>query len=116
MRSTQATVTASAAFLTLALALTGCTADAGEEPTATSAEALTKGGAGVSSYSCDGTFCTCTGDEDCNDMFSDGVCGAKAICQISPTDVPRCRCSVARVGGRTPDVFVRPSAGATRAP
>lgn len=44
-------------------------------------------------YNCDDRYCTCTGDDDCNDMFEDGVCGPKAICQISPTDIPRCRCS-----------------------
>lgn len=31
-------------------------------------------------YSCDGPKCKCTGDDDCNDMFSAGVCGDIASC------------------------------------
>ena len=38
-----------------------------------------KGGSG-SSYSCGGGVCTCYGDDDCNDMFSSGVCGGAGLC------------------------------------
>jgi hypothetical protein len=38
------------------------------------------GGPGTG-YTCDGAICTCTGDEDCNDMFSSGVCGDIAQCR-----------------------------------
>ena len=87
-------------FVVSAFALAGCTASSTEEQDAeTSTAALSNtGGSGVRPYDCAGGFCTCTGDADCNDMFSDGVCGERAICQISPTDVPRCRCSAALTG------------------
>jgi hypothetical protein len=42
---------------------------------------------------CRGGWCTCTGDEDCNEMFS-GVCADPStggICQIRG-DEPKCRC------------------------
>ena len=55
------------------------------------------GDVGVVAFSpdkdCSDGFCTCTGDEDCNDMFS-GVCSdpsTDGICQIRD-GVPRCRC------------------------
>jgi hypothetical protein len=31
-------------------------------------------------YTCEGLKCKCTGDADCNDMFSAGVCGDVASC------------------------------------
>jgi hypothetical protein len=37
-------------------------------------------GGGSSSFECNSTFCTCSGDRDCNDMFGSGVCGDDAIC------------------------------------
>lgn len=42
---------------------------------------------------CSGGWCTCTGDKDCNDMFS-GVCADPStggVCQIRGNE-PRCRC------------------------
>jgi hypothetical protein len=74
------------------------------EPTGQAAEAQAIGGGGVGSGAwCDGSgLCTCTGDEDCNNMFSSGVCGEKAICQIDSADVPRCRCVVAAVKPTNP--------------
>ena len=45
------------------------------------------GGKGGLSYSCEGLQCTCTGDADCNDMFTDGVCGDIASCN---DDVCKC--------------------------
>lgn len=78
-----------------ALVLGGCTvgAEGAEAPTATASSALRRLG-----YSCGDGFCTCTGDPDCNDMFSGTECGTgpkSAICQINGAGVPRCRCSVA---------------------
>ena len=35
---------------------------------------------GSLSFSCNGVFCACSGDLDCNDMFSHNVCGPRAIC------------------------------------
>lgn len=31
-------------------------------------------------FACGGFACTCSGDEDCNDMFSTGACGDIAQC------------------------------------
>jgi hypothetical protein len=31
-------------------------------------------------FSCNGVFCGCRGDADCNDMFSTNVCGSRAVC------------------------------------
>jgi hypothetical protein len=45
------------------------------------------GGGGGHNYTCEGLQCTCTGDIDCNDMFSDGVCGDIASCN---DDVCKC--------------------------
>jgi hypothetical protein len=30
-------------------------------------------------FACDGLLCVCSGDDDCNDMFTGGVCG-DAMC------------------------------------
>lgn len=30
--------------------------------------------------SCFDNYCVCSGDEDCNDMFSSGLCGDEAVC------------------------------------
>lgn len=82
-------------------ALSGCAAPSDlEEPTGTTESALIDNGSASrrTAYSCEGGYCTCTGDDDCNDMFSGDDCGPKAICQISPTGIPRCRCSVAHAG------------------
>jgi hypothetical protein len=46
-------------------------------------------------YNCDSSYCTCTGDDDCNDMFSSDVCGPTAICQINSANIPKCRCKTA---------------------
>lgn len=82
-------------------ALSGCAAPSDlEEPTGTTESALIDDGSTArrTAYSCEGGYCTCTGDDDCNDMFSGDDCGPKAICQINPAGIPRCRCSVARAG------------------
>jgi hypothetical protein len=55
------------------------------------------GGGGGLGYSCSGLVCTCTGDEDCNDMFGDGVCGDVASCDTTNPQQPICRCSILRV-------------------
>lgn len=31
-------------------------------------------------YRCEGLSCTCEGDDDCNDMYSSGVCGDVTFC------------------------------------
>jgi hypothetical protein len=48
-------------------------------------------------YTCEGLQCTCTGDADCNDMFSDGVCGDIASCT---DDV--CKCLKFKKAPKTP--------------
>lgn len=35
---------------------------------------------GSLSFSCGWFTCSCTGDDDCNDMFCSGVCGGDAVC------------------------------------
>lgn len=37
-------------------------------------------GGGRLGFSCDRLTCDCSGDDDCNDMFSSGVCGDIAFC------------------------------------
>jgi len=37
-------------------------------------------GGGRLGFECGGLACTCSGDADCNDMFSTGVCGQIAGC------------------------------------
>ena len=92
----------SLAALLLVAGLGGCAvAPDGDEPSSTTESALmnTGGGGASAGYTCSGGYCTCTGDPDCNDMFSDGVCGTgpkSSICHINEADVPRCRCSMAR--------------------
>jgi hypothetical protein len=89
-----------------ASALGGCAADAAapdqeSDPAektggAESALAVGSGGSGSHGYTCSGLHCSCTGDVDCNDMFSDGVCGDIAVCDdTNPT--PTCECLAIRV-------------------
>lgn len=40
------------------------------------------GGGGLN-FNCAGIFCACTGDADCNDMFSGSACGAIAWCNLN---------------------------------
>jgi hypothetical protein len=35
---------------------------------------------GTLNYNCEGILCTCTGDEDCNNMFTKEACGDIAAC------------------------------------
>jgi hypothetical protein len=37
-------------------------------------------GGGTVNFTCSGLFCGCTGDVDCNNMFSGGACGSIAWC------------------------------------
>ena len=37
-------------------------------------------GGGTTNFTCSGLFCGCTGDVDCNNMFSGGACGSIAWC------------------------------------
>jgi len=47
-----------------------------DENTAEKSEALINGGGGLGIYSCGPIGCICHGDFDCNNMFTDGVCGS----------------------------------------
>lgn len=38
------------------------------------------GGTKIAGFACDGALCTCKGDEDCNDMFTNAGCGDVAQC------------------------------------
>lgn len=38
-------------------------------------------------FSCGALGCVCTGDADCNDMFSTNVCGPNAVCFESGSGV-----------------------------
>jgi hypothetical protein len=80
--------------------LIGCEGapEAGGQEEAT-AGALLKGGGGASAgFTCDdgANTCTCTGDEDCNDMFGSGLCGGQASCDTSNPLRPICTCTQAR--------------------
>ncbi len=44
-------------------------------------------------FNCEGSACVCTGDADCNDMFSTNVCGGSAQCFGSPPHPVVCICS-----------------------
>ena len=46
-------------------------------------------GGGTANFTCSGLFCGCSGDADCNDMFSGGACGSIAWCNL---DTGRCYC------------------------
>lgn len=42
-----------------------------------------------SNFSCNGLECSCRGDNDCNDLFSTGLCGDVASCD---NGTGRCSC------------------------
>ena len=42
--------------------------------------ALARISGGTLNYNCEGILCTCTGDEDCNNMFTKEACGDIAAC------------------------------------
>lgn len=44
---------------------------------------------GSSEFTCEGLACTCSGDDDCNDMFTSNVCGDLAYCDA---DTGECHC------------------------
>ena len=58
---------------------------------------LTRGSVARTGYTCAGLECSCTGDVDCNDMFSDGVCGDVSSCDTSDPLNPKCECLILRV-------------------
>lgn len=104
-------------------ALGGCAVDGGssssssssaEAPdnTATSTQALADvGPSGPTTGHCKDGFCTCTGDDDCNGMYSGNECANDGICQINESGVPRCRCkaAAARVHAGLPLTTVKAS-------
>lgn len=63
------------------------------ETTATTSSALNNSGhgGGLGLYSCSGLMCTCTGDVDCNDMFTNAGCGDVSKCDDSGPE-PVCWC------------------------
>jgi hypothetical protein len=42
--------------------------------------ALSRPGGGTLNYSCEGLLCSCSGDADCNDLFTTDLCGDIAVC------------------------------------
>ncbi len=56
----------------------------------------------------DSKYCKCTGDDDCNGMFSSGVCGPEAVCQINSANIPKCVCKTARSALHGGEFFVIP--------
>lgn len=47
-------------------------------------------------YSCNGPFCICNGDADCNDMFTNGHCGTIQQCYIDANNHSICICVLAK--------------------
>jgi hypothetical protein len=45
----------------------------------------------------DSKYCHCTGDDDCNNMFTSGACGPEAVCQINSANIPKCVCKTAGI-------------------
>jgi hypothetical protein len=96
--------------LCAAATLVGCASST--EPTddlsESSEEALNKGGRTSPrlGYSCEGLKCTCIGDDDCNDMFSDGVCGDIAVCDDTDPLNPRCECIIV-LGIKRPSAWAK---------
>jgi hypothetical protein len=41
---------------------------------------LARLGGGRLNFNCEGLLCSCSGDDDCNDMFTTGGCGDIAVC------------------------------------
>jgi hypothetical protein len=89
-----------ALFAVVGFALTGCSmaqapgtsGPSVAQSTGTTEQALESGGAGGSSgYMCGALGCICYGDFDCNNMFTDGVCGSwpakcysRGYCECAP--------------------------------
>jgi hypothetical protein len=55
---------------------------------------LNLGASSTRQFNCDiPALCSCSGDADCNDLFSSGKCGDVAGCTIGqPGDAPKCWC------------------------
>lgn len=69
--------------------------DLGETDLGATSSALTRGsigGGGGLSFSCNFIMCSCTGDIDCNDMFTSGACPGDAYCDESGPE-PVCYCT-----------------------
>jgi hypothetical protein len=50
-------------------------------------------------YTCGATECTCTGDIDCNNMFSSGKCNGPILdndCDTTNPSVPVCHCLISK--------------------
>jgi hypothetical protein len=91
--NTRNVLLASALLILAGLATTACAAPevdvdglAQREDTASTATALRNtghAGGGSSLYGCSGMLCTCTGDADCTDMFTNAGCGDVTHCDNS---------------------------------
>jgi len=46
----------------------------------------------VNSYHCPDGICSCTGDSDCNDMFTNAGCGDLSYCTTTPDGKVFCQC------------------------
>lgn len=84
------------ASLVVSFLAVGCVAqsiegDEGAEQTGTQQSAVDNGLDGLRGYKCSALRCTCTGDVECNNMFSSGVCGPVAQCDTT-TSPPTCWC------------------------
>lgn len=58
-------------------------------PTDLRGQKLSTVGGSTVNFTCSGLFCGCSGDADCNDMFSGSACGSIAWCNL---DTGRCYC------------------------
>lgn len=59
--------------------------------------AVRKSGGPTRGYTCSATECTCTGDIDCNNMFSSGKCNGPILdndCDTTNPLVPVCHCLI----------------------
>jgi hypothetical protein len=72
----------------------------------------TIGGGTRAGYTCSGLKCTCTGDDDCNDMFSDGVCGDVSSCDTTNPLNPTCECLIFKVSRPRHSVAISGAASA----
>ena len=50
------------------------------------------GSVGGLEFVCAGGYCACTGDVDCNDLFSTGLCGPDAVCITWGSGPATCFC------------------------
>ena len=81
--------------------------------------AAQKGGGGMGGsmgFNCGGGVCTCTGDVDCNDMFSGGTCPGdpRDKCDEGADGVSRCSCYTTPARTTVPPKLVPKAGGAIK--